>query len=163
MTRGGDIEAMERRQKKRTEVKIQLFIKGFKCSPEKITQLLGISPTETWVKGEPIRGARSAVYKFNGWNLESSTAETTSPEEQVDALLAVIKPHSERFKSLPPDAQLDLSCAIYAYDDSQRVFYFSAEAVKELAKISAPISIAYYDLTNLSEETDGKSRKKRRK
>ena len=135
---------MGRRQKKQTEVKVQLFIKGFKCSPEKITRLLGISPSKTWVRGGLIRSGHRAVHRFNGWSLVSPLAEVASPEEQTDALLAIIKPHSKRFKRLPSGAQLDLSCAIYAYDDSQRVFYFSVETVKELAKIGAPISIAYY-------------------
>jgi len=143
---------MRQRRKRRTEVRVQLFIKGFRCHPDEVTQVLGISPTETWLKGEPIRKAGGALYRGNGWELKSPTAPTASPEEQLEALLPLIRPYTKNFRRLPPGSVVDLSCAIYAYDDSQRVFLFSTEAVKALAAIGAPISVAYYDFTNLPEE-----------
>ena len=140
---------MRRQVREQTEVNVQLFVTGFKCSPNEITRILGIPPTKAWVKGDPIIRSASAVRRWNGWKIEAPPPKTTSPEAQTKALLARIMPRAERFKHLPPGADVHLSCAIYAYDDSQRVFEFSAKAVRELARIGAPISIAYYDFTHL--------------
>ena len=147
---------MKQDLKEQTEVKVHLSITHFECFPDEITQILGITPTRTWQRGTPIPKSKGGVRKVNGWSLESPLDSTRSPEEQVDAILNKVMPNAERFEKLPPKCELNLSCAIYAYDDSQRVFSFSSEAVKALAAIGAPISIAYYDFTSLPEEKPGK-------
>lgn len=52
-----------------SEIKARLTIADFECSPEEITQILGIRPTKTWLRGEPVTSRIKNVYKENGWTL----------------------------------------------------------------------------------------------
>ena len=143
---------MEQHPKRQTEVKVQLFITHFECSPDEITRILGITPTATWLQGEPIPKSAGGVRKVNGWKLQSPTFPLGGPEEQTDALLNVITPHAWRFKNLPGGSAIELSCAIYAYDDTHRVFEFSSDVVRRLAEIGMSIDVAYYAFTSCSED-----------
>jgi len=156
---------MRQRRKKKTEVRVQLFINSFRCHPDEVTRILGLTPTKTWVKGDPYLKTGGPVHRGDGWSLSSGLPPATAPEEQVESLTKLIRPHTEKFKRLPRGSVVDLSCAIYAYDDSQRVFFFPVEAVKTLAAIGSYISIAYYDFTNLppEEKPRRKSRRKKRR
>jgi len=137
---------MQKISKQRTESKTQLFITHFECSPDEITKILGISPTATWRKNDPIPKSTGGVRKVNGWRLESPVKPTASPEGQINSLLEIVAPNINRFKQLPTPSEVELSCAIYAYDESQRVFGFSLQTVQLLAKMNATIGVAYYDL-----------------
>ena len=131
-------------RRRKTEVVVQLFITSIKDAPTKITELLEIKPTETWLRGTPISQTSGVLRRTSGWKILSPLAGKKGPEEQVDALIKVVKTRISRFRKLPHSTRIDLSCAIYAEDDSQRVFSFSKQAIRVLAEIGASINVAYY-------------------
>lgn len=131
----------------KSEVKARLNIAEFECSPEKITKILGIQPTKTWIKGEPINPIGKRVYKENGWMIESPINPVNSNvDEQVESLLSVITPYVEAFANLPSDVYIELSCVIYvpSNDHGRPTVGFSANTIKILAKLGANIDIDIY-------------------
>ena len=135
-----------------TVLKVRFIVSDFECASDEITRILGLQPTTTWRRGDRIPRTTMAR-KQNGWRLDSPAMPAGDFEEQFNVLLKVVMPHSEKFKNLPPQSEVELSCVIYVYDQ-RPVISFSADAVRCLASIGATIDVDYYDLTEESEDKE---------
>ena len=134
-----------------SEIKARLTVARFECSPEEITQILGIRPTKTWLRGETVTPRAKNVHKSNGWTLRAPCDPLNSTvDEQVDSLISIITPHIEAFAKLPTGVYIELSCILYVYDYSRPVIGFSASTVRILAQIGANIDIDIYDLREIT-------------
>jgi len=132
------------------EIKARFTIAGFECSPEEITQILGIRPTKTWLRGEPVTSKAKNVYKENGWTLTSPCNPVSSTlDEQVDALISIIPPRIQAFAKLPAGVYIELACIIRVADYSQPVIGFSANTIRIIAQIGANIDVGIYDLREI--------------
>lgn len=128
------------------EVKVGLDVYGFSCSPDEITKLLGMAPTRTWLRGDPV--PRTILRREdNRWILNAACDTTVALREQVDSLLEQVSPAASRFAGLPSEARVQIFCAVY---DSDRAvdLSFSKKAVEKIAALGAEINIDYYDLTD---------------
>ncbi len=131
------------------KTKVRLTVTDFECSPEEITQILGISPTETWLRGEPVLPKAKNVHHQNGWMIASPCDPMkTNISTQVGSLFSIIEPHIEAFAKLPVGTCVDLSCILYVYD-CRPVIGFSVDEVKMLARLGASIDVDFYDLREL--------------
>lgn len=135
-----------KKEKVESEIKVGLGIHDFECEPEEITKIIGLTPTQTWKKGDQILKT-IMKYKANGWRLSSPCDPFSSTvEEQVNALLDIIIPHAPVFSKLPRGTYIELSCFMYTYKERPLVG-FTAEQVKKLAQIGAAIDLDIYDLS----------------
>lgn len=133
-----------------SEIKARLTVAEFECSPEEVTNLLGICPTKTWLCGETVTPRAKNVHKSNGCILISPRDPVNSTVDvQVDSLISIITPHIEAFAKLPAGVYIELSCIIRVADYGRPVVGFSADTVRVLAQIGANIDIDIYDLREI--------------
>jgi hypothetical protein len=130
----------------RTRLIVRLNITDFACPPEEITRLLGLTPGKTWRQGELVHPRAKHRHRQNGWRLDAPGDENgTDLDERVSALMDQITPRADRFASLPPGSEVELSCVIYISVPSP-VLGLSARNVKRLAELGAHLDLDVYDL-----------------
>ena len=129
----------------RSEIRVRLTITDFKCSPNEITRILKIDPTKTWLRGDPIPKT-IMMQKQHGWQLDSPKTPKGSVEQQTDALLRLLAKRSRVFKSLPSEAEVELSCIIYSHGGDRPPIAFNRATVRKLAQLNASIDIDFYVL-----------------
>ena len=135
--------------KERNEIVVRLGIYEFGCHPDTITQILGLVPTHIWIAGQTAPGPPSIATRpdrVDAWLLESPLAGGSEIEEQVDALISALAPQADRFRDLPDNIYVELSCSVYGYEYMPAI-YFTAEQVRFLASLDAKIDVDVYDLT----------------
>ncbi len=133
-------------EERQSEIKAKLIVRGFECSPEEITQLLNIYPTQTWLRGEPVSSRAKNVHKSNGWLLASPCDPVgSSIEAQIGSLFSVVVPQAEAFAKLPTGTKVELYCVIYVADYRDPVIIFPTDTVRILAQLGASVGIDIYD------------------
>lgn len=135
--------------KEQNEINVRLAIYRFDCHPDEITQILGLTPTDIWIAGQPVRrppSGRAKLHEENAWLLKSPLDGSSEIEEQVDALTDVIAPQADRFRDLPDNVCIELSCSVYGHEYMPAI-HFTANQVRFLASLGAEIDVDVYDLT----------------
>src|SRR5262245_59427029 len=90
-----------------------LAVWNFDGEAQAITQLLRITPTETWREGDRVHPKAIIVRHERGWKKESPVDPLqTTPEESIAALLNVF-PDLTAFQRLPPNSYVELGVALY--------------------------------------------------
>lgn len=132
-----------------------LRITDFQVYPHEITRILGISPCNTWLKGDIIdkTGKATIAHKQNGWEICSELASNNKSDHFelqscISNILDTIKPFRDNFKNLPAEAFIELSCVIYVYTENTPSINIDSISVKELSYINANIDIDYYNLVD---------------
>lgn len=129
----------------RFRIRTRLIIADFECPPEEITEILGINPTKTWLKGQPVTPKAKNTRKENAWELLIDfSPENNTVDAQVESLLSIITPNIEKFANLPSNVDIILSCVIFTRPDGFPVIGFSKKLIKILALINADIDIDLY-------------------
>jgi hypothetical protein len=129
------------------ENKVRLVVLGFDCSPEHISTLLGVEPTKSWLKGEPVHPRATNTHAENGWMRASPSDPTVaSAEEGIRALLQLFQDPTV-FARLPKQSTVQLTCTLFGYEYRPYV-YVPAELVRTIATIGASIDIDTYDLSD---------------
>lgn len=82
--------------------------------------------------------------KTNWWELNSGLNTSAEFDKHINALLAKIRPHKQRFIEISKSFNPGLSCVVYSYDGARPSMGFSKDAIKELAEINAEIDIDLY-------------------
>lgn len=128
-----------------SELKVRLVITDFKCPPGKISDILAISPTKVWHRGDPIPKT-IMKYKQNGWQLDSPRTLKGTIEQQTKALLRHIGPRIKAFKKLPEGSEVYLSCVVYSYNGDRPKIYFDKNTIKKLKTLGTSIDLDLYVL-----------------
>jgi hypothetical protein len=137
-------------KQRQSEIKAKLIVRNFECSPEEITQLLNICPTQIWRRGEPVTSRAKNVHKNNGWLLASPCDPVgSSIESQIDSLFSVVAPHADTFAKLPVGTNVELYCVMYVADYREPIIIFPSDTVKMLAKLGASVGIDIYDIREI--------------
>lgn len=134
------------------DIRVSLDIHGFSCPPEEITELLHVSPTRVWHRGDSIPRTQ-LLRKEHHWILDAPGFSKTSLQEQLGALLDQTRVVAPRLLQLPADATTQVYCAVY---DSYRtvILGFSAQLVRQIADLHAELNIDYYDMTPTQDRSD---------
>jgi hypothetical protein len=77
-----------------------LTITGFDAHPDHVTETLGLTPTETALKGE-LSGA-GRVHRSSGWWLEAHEPKLTDGDQHdraVDVLVGQLRGKAEHFRT----------------------------------------------------------------
>src|SRR4051812_36752044 len=74
---------------------------------DEISQRLGVQPTRLHRKGE-CKGPRSAPYRDDAWQYESSLSETEPLECHIEALWQVVRPAVDFLKALKQRFKVDV-------------------------------------------------------
>ncbi|TLY78091.1 MAG: DUF4279 domain-containing protein [Gammaproteobacteria bacterium] len=72
-------------------IKVRLVITSDSLPPKTISDLLGVVPTKTWLRGETVHTKATNVHKENGWvlSLEGLSGELIA-ERIIDRLIALV-------------------------------------------------------------------------
>lgn len=137
-------------KERQSEIKAKLIVRDFEFSPEEITQLLNICPTQTWLRGETVTPRARNVHKSNGWLLASPCNPVgSSIEAQIDSLFSIVAPHADAFAKLPVGTNVELYCVMYVADYREPVIIYQSDTIKMLAKLGASVGIDIYDLREI--------------
>ena len=122
------------------EVTVRLDVYGFRESPEEITGLLGLSPTDVWFQGELVPGS-IVEHKENHWIIDSGPHRSLLDATQ--SVLDIAWPAAARFAALPSDARVQLYCVIYDLDRTVTLS-FPVPTLEKLAALRAELNLVYY-------------------
>jgi Domain of unknown function (DUF4279) len=130
------------------ETRVKLVVYAFEESPDAVTAILGVTPTKTWLAGDPVLQQAVHKQKENGWMLRSPTDPASGDADASVLELIRLFPDTDAFNKLPGAAQVQVTCTLYGY--SQRPsMYLSTSAMKALARIGADLDVDVYDLSSI--------------
>ena len=124
------------------EIHTRFCITGTSISPDQITNLLGFSPTQTWILGDPIQGTRLSR-KHNGWCYSVGGAENTLDlGRSVSALVNHLVSYSQIISDVCSKHKLhcEVSCAVYIVDETP-IINLDPETISGLACLNASLDI----------------------
>jgi hypothetical protein len=105
----------------KNQVDLRLLIVDFEdISHDDITNLLGIEPTHTSVKGDKRnpKNPNSPLKTNNSWSMDSGLGMHTSFEDQMNIILDIIEQKIDIFKPLCEKYYCEFACAIFTYTDN---------------------------------------------
>lgn len=127
------------------ELKARFLIISDTTNPSSFSAVLGVEPTQTWLKGEPVHPKAINRYAHNGWELvEVDRGEKASLEALVNKLFQSID--LNRVKQLTlndPSVEIELSIIVHLSESAPSMF-LSSDQVKCLADIGAEIDVDIY-------------------
>jgi len=135
------------------EMRVLFLLNEFGCDPSRLTALLGINPTRTWLEGQ-VNPRTNILYRTNGWMLESPLTEPRQLAPHVDWLLARLPGNLEGLRQVTAQFSAKVYCSIYMSDD-RPVLYLDANALGRLGQLTASLDIDLYVLPG--EEAPGRA------
>lgn len=139
------------------KVKVKLMILGFTEQPDEMSRILGVSPSRTWTKGEPVAPGAHNRQPQNGWQLSAPVDPINAEANSAVESLLSLFPDRSAFRRLPSEAEVQLTCTVYAYGERPWL-YFSRQTVSMLGEIGASLDVDIYDLSEGSGQTQGSGR-----
>jgi hypothetical protein len=123
-----------------SEFRVEFKIFG-NTPPQEITDIIGITPTRTWRKGESNQGLK-LLYKENGWGLSSGVQNNPDIEVHLKALLERLLPKAEVIKSLCKQNDLgsEFSCYIDIVDETP-IFNLDAPTIAGISSLNSTLDI----------------------
>lgn len=122
---------------------VSLTLTDFSCSPNEITEILGVTPTFSWLLGDVINPRSILVRKENGWRLDVPEDQDASLNDRVHRLKTVLGSRVENFRNLPADCSVELSCCV-RLDGESPEFHLDKQAMIFLASIGAELDVDIY-------------------
>jgi hypothetical protein len=121
--------------------KVEFIITGIKISPDKITDLIAIKPSRTWLLGESIQGTKLRR-KHNGWCLSTNYENSIDLAKPIQSLLPILLPQSETIIRVCNDYGLEceFSCVAYVTNEMPSIC-FDQEIISGLANLGAMLDI----------------------
>lgn len=127
-----------------------LVIGGFECSPNEITKLMKVAPTQTWLRGEPVAANARNVQKQNGWQLMSQLDPTvTSMQQAIEDILDRL-PDPSALKAVPSGSYLEMSCVVYSYD-VRPFLELTSGVLSRMGVLGIDLDLDIYDLSSEGE------------
>lgn len=129
----------------RTNIKASLRIMGEYFDVQRITDTLGIVPSRTWNKGDPIRDSRKkrtyTAWIYNTENVESLNINTSIKQiedlfySKVDEIIALRKQY---------ELDISIDFVIVIENEEPPAIYFKPEFIRFAAEIGARFDVDTY-------------------
>jgi hypothetical protein len=131
-------------QKKKTEIKACLIVRGFACDHEEISRIVGILPTEHWRKGDKI-GRSRAIHRENGWRLLSGLPNSSDISDHARDILKKVYPRAKKLM-LIEELKVIFFVAVYIRNSERPSMFLDQETVVKLGELKAAIDVDLYVL-----------------
>ncbi len=128
-----------------SEINARFMLKG-DFDPDEVSNRIGLEPTETWRRGDPVPHAPLLRRHSDLWLITSSKAPHASLREQVDDLLSVLVPHSDRIAREASNEKATLFISVYTYGGDRPALGLDRQAVEWLGSVHADVDIDLYVL-----------------
>lgn len=136
----------------KNKVSLSFCIWNFEdVSHDEITNLLNITPTKIYVKGQKRNVTSNALIKENGWLLNSPLSVYSEFEDQMDSLLALLEPNLDALKLVSKKYYCEFSCAIFIYfnnDESTPSMHLTSQHLKFMNELNIEFDTDLYCLFN---------------
>ncbi len=119
-------------------------ITGDDLDPDEITKLVGVSPTDSWKKGD-VNPRNGRERKFGRWSLYSRLARSEEFEAHITDVLAQLDQNSDGFKKVSQAYKGHMQLVGY-FHSSYPGLYFTPETVQGLAKYNLGVDHDFYYL-----------------
>ncbi|PTY01974.1 hypothetical protein DB347_25215 [Opitutaceae bacterium EW11] len=130
-----------------------LRIIDFDCPPAEITGRIGVDPTATRTRGEPVkRGAHDRFVAQNEWQLRSRRPPTDDPELHIRDVVAQLQGREEAVREIAREHKVVMQCVGYFHHHDPG-FSLDAVAIQGLARCGASLDLDYYHLYGSGEES----------
>jgi hypothetical protein len=113
-------------------------------APEEITRRTGVSPTESWRKGD-LHPKRRMERKFNRWSLRSRLTTDYSLENHIRDVLAQLEQNPSEFQKLTQEFSGCMQLVGY-FHEGYPGLHFDTALVQGLAKYGLSIDFDFYQL-----------------
>jgi hypothetical protein len=119
-------------------------VTGDDLDPAQITKIVGVTPTDSWKKGE-LNPRNSRERKFGRWSLYSRLPRSEEFEEHIADVLAQLDQNPEGFKQVSEayDGCMQLVGYFHSYYPG---LYFTPATVQGLAKYKLGVDHDFYYL-----------------
>lgn len=121
-------------------------------SCDQITEMLGITPSRVYIKGQPMnRNFSARLAKKNGWRMGSTLEKYASFEEQLNNLLDILESKIQILKPICEKYYCEFSCAIfirYNNDESTPWVHLNERYNKLIRELNIEFDIDLYCLPN---------------
>ena len=127
----------------KTRIRTAILLLG-DVLPDVLTAEVGLAPTSTWRKGDPIGKKGVQHHRQDGWEVVSEYVHTLDTEEVVRLLLGRIEPHIDRIRVACQRHNLYSELAIYitwSDDESLPSLHFEKELLASVVRLGATIDI----------------------
>ncbi len=120
-----------------------MYVMGFSCDPDAVTQATGLTPANVWFAGALIgRGIQRC--RENGWQLDSTLVDEPDPEVHVQHLLRRLPADFHaRLSSVSPKFEIQVALII-EFGEQTPPLAFTAETISLLAANGASLDVDTY-------------------
>ena len=94
----------------------------FGDDPSVVTKIMGVEPSRSWIKGEPISDELNGVRSHGRWELGSPADPSLPIEEQLVALLTLLEAYKNQVREVSEEFEAGVCCYAYYHDGSIRSF-----------------------------------------
>jgi Domain of unknown function (DUF4279) len=134
-----------------SEIAVALRLTGQDFSPEKVTPLLGVSPTKTWRIGDTVQNTL-LKRKHDGWEFALPLQAALDLEAQLCALLDLFESRRDSILEICErfGLEVEVACAVYVTDEAP-IMHLSPRIMRRIATFNADLDI---DLILLPSENE---------
>ena len=135
---------MENKQKK-TEIRTYFSIYPDETDPEKLTELIGIKPSSTHLKGNPLvkDNPKSYRHKENLWEIKSQLDPSSHLKDHVINVLEQLRPFKKIIIEVTKGMYKELAVTIF-FSGQRPPLHLNKHILNELAEYEAEIDIDAY-------------------
>jgi hypothetical protein len=127
------------------EIRVQLNLTGFAGDPKRLSEIIGLTPSKTWLAGEAIERSKRK-YESNGWRV-SAPRDVDDVEAGVDALFGYLAPRWESLRNVSQLCRVELSIVVYA-ERQVPAIHFRDDQIRRLIELSGKIDVDVYCLAD---------------
>lgn len=118
----------------------------FGDDPSVVTKIMGVEPSRSWVKGEPIPDELNGVRSHERWELRSPTDPSLPMEEQLVDLLTLLEDYQSQVREVSEEYEAGICCYAYYQEEFNPQLHLSDETIRRLADLALSIDFDLYFL-----------------
>lgn len=130
----------------RDEAGVYFGVFGFGDDPSIVTKIMGVEPSRSWIKGEPISDKLRGVQSHSRWELRTPADPSLSLEDQLVALLPLLKDYKAQIHEVSEKFEAGICCHAYYYEEFNAGLHLSEDTIRRLADLRLSIDFDLYFL-----------------
>jgi uncharacterized protein DUF4279 len=133
------------------ELHLFLAVTEFGDDPKIVTEMIGVQPSESWIRGDPMPNHPTARRTHSRWALHSGLHTSAGLEEQLLALLEKLESVGDRVRDIAAQFIAVVWAAAYTSDNNPG-FGISPDLATRLGELGLGID---FDIYCLNPEKEG--------
>ncbi|MFN0207062.1 MAG: DUF4279 domain-containing protein [Planctomycetota bacterium] len=131
------------------EARVYFGVINFNVDPRSITEILGLSPHQTWRKDDP--GPQRSRRTHDRWEFRGPKCEVASFEEQLDELLSILEGRRDRVLQVVNQFKAGIYCTAMYRETVNPGFHLSEDAIRRIAGLGLSCDFDLYILNGAEE------------